>query len=192
MCRALFTLTMRSRAFHTGKHTMRKSRVWLFWGLSIALLFAATLYAQRRSNTSAPPAPASPQTSPSPSPSPTTPTAQDNSEEISEAEEQILVVKLFESETILQLSELNARLGKNRDLAAEKKVIEQVAEVYVKSPRNNKLANIAMSNAFQSYSEKPLQYIPRLLLLQAAQNQVLVEQNRKIIQLLERISKTRN
>ena len=118
---------------------------------------------------------------------------------LTEADRVHLQMKLLTAEIKAQVFALDSK--GNPDA---KEGTAEITEVYEKAARDGKLADILISRAIDQYyevranaksaiqvSQAVDEASVRLLLLQAAQNQVLIEQNKKIIQLLNQLTKSR-
>jgi hypothetical protein len=156
----------------------------------VALLLSAAMVSQGQTRRPTPKPSASPQATAQPSPTPETPAPQSNADELSEAARKDLETQLLQTETLLQLSEIGKTVGV-RPTDSDRKLPAKIAAIYGKAVHDNGLANSVMANAFETYSDKPTQLTVRLLFLHAAQNQVLIEQNKKIVQLLTELAKAR-
>lgn len=163
----------------------------------LAFVLPATVLAQRRPNAQPQRQPSKPATStvpeatPQPSPNAETVTNQAPSvNELSDAERKELQLRLTRAETTLQLSSLGETVGV-RPSEDARKAPTAIAEVYEQAVRDRQLANAFISQAFDDYYDKPSQSNSRLLLFQSFQNQVLIEQNKKIIQLLEQLTRSK-
>ena len=73
-------------------------------------------------------------------------------------------------------STLTERATRDRETAES---MEQIAQLYGKAARDNALMQESIASAFGLSLDKPAQANLRLMLIQAAQNQLLIEQNKK-------------
>lgn len=163
--------------------------------LTAAIILVLGLVAIANGQRRTPPKPTS---SPTPQATPEPVTSQPApSDELTDIEREEIDKQAQQAELKIGLNDIFALLP-NRDRAESSKrdretqdAMEQLAQLYAKAARDSRLMQGFITRAFRLSFDKPVQANARLFAIQTAQNQVLIDQNKRVIQLLDQLARAR-